>query len=126
VGSKFSFSQQSSSSSATSVTDEDSFGPRSRSPSAQKLLKRGRSPDQNVSPPKSRYSSYERSGLERDTEPWGNTAGSTELDESEWDLSMRLELARQNSLSQQHTGDMTTQRTELSLQETIAEGVPRL
>ncbi len=99
----FKFSQRSVSTTATSLVEDESPGSsRSRGLSPMKLFKRGLSPSQASSPSKSRESSRERSSIEHDLSQNG---ASMPFDDSEMDLSMRLELARQNSLSQHHTGD---------------------
>ncbi|KAF8338748.1 uncharacterized protein EI90DRAFT_3038954 [Cantharellus anzutake] len=99
----FKFSQRSVSTTATSLVEDESLSfSRSRSTSPRKLYKSGRSPSQASSPSKSRESSRERSSVERELAVADTTMP---CDESEVDLSMRLELARQNSLSQHQTSE---------------------
>lgn len=112
------FSSRSISTTATSVMDEDSFGHKSRD-SPRKQYNRGRSPGGASSPSKSRDSSRERHSVERELVSRSPTP---DPDRSGWDLSMRLELARQNSLSQQHTGEPERLQRPKNPPESIMEG----
>lgn len=131
----FKFSQRSGSTAASSVVDDESFSQKSRESSPRKLFKRGRSPELGIrsgsnSPTKSRDSSRERftamyADEDEDEVRTAETIHATvpASDQSEWDLSLRLELARQNSLSQSVAGDVVTERrTERYTHETIVEG----
>lgn len=121
---------------------EDSLGVAHKSKSStspRKLFKRGRSPEERPrsrsgSPSKSRETSLERSSSPYRPAPTSVAAVSASTseyelvnDESSLDLSLRLELARHNSvtLSQQHSGTSSNYVRSSTLppvQDTIAEG----
>ncbi|KAG6911239.1 hypothetical protein DXG01_003106 [Tephrocybe rancida] len=132
------FSQRSASTAATSVMDEDASFFGSRSSRGKNLFKRGKSPggstsDSERSPSRhlagsvssSRSGSTSR-GLDSDDSDQEGDDGdffinSRELDESERDLALQLELARRNSKNQ-HTKEMPALPLEAPVEATIYEG----
>lgn len=139
-GSLTKFSHRSNSTAATSVSmmDDDSSFFSSRSSRSKKLLKRGKSPggstsdsdrspsrlaqsfsfSRSRSPSRERHTDY--SDVEEDDD--GTVLAKTkELDSSEWDLAMQLELARRNSKNQ-HGKQMPSLPIEAPIEATIYEG----
>lgn len=130
------FSQRSMSTAPTSVMDGDSLGQKSRQ-SPRKLFSRGKSPEQTSpskgSPSKSLDSSLEFAAMSYDALSRSASVmqGSSDdrhprsmvTDDSELDLSLRLELARHNSLTQQNTGPSQQRRIQHSVEDTILEGL---
>ena len=137
---KFSRRSNSTATAATtvSITDDDSLGTRRSNSKSRKLLKRSKSPAPSESeldkpspsrrssraestPPRPRSQCDERrseGGL--DDESHARVLHKMDMDESEWDLTMRLELARKNS--NQHGKQATAIAFEKPLEETIYEG----
>ena len=112
------FSTRSTSTAATSVlTDEDSC---QGSPSRK--LQRGRKTHSGVSSPASRSGSRSRS-REREESPAHGYDNHTDypMDESDWDLHTRLELARRNSRNQ-HGNERKAFATNPPVEDTIYEG----
>lgn len=137
-GSLTKFSHRSNSTAATSVMDDDSSFFSSRSSRSKKLLKRGKSPggstsdsdrspsrlaqsfsfSRSRSPSRERHTDY--SDVEEDDD--GTVLAKTkELDSSEWDLAMQLELARRNSKNQ-HGKQVPSLPIEAPVEATIYEG----
>ncbi|KAF8592181.1 hypothetical protein K439DRAFT_1626199 [Ramaria rubella] len=114
------FSTRSTSTAATSMMDEDSYH---GSPSRK--LQRGRkSPSEMSSPSRSRTHSHSRS-RERRESPGHGSGGRIghPLDESDWDLNTRLELARRNSRNQ-HGKELPQFPTNPPVEDTIYEEEP--
>jgi protein ECT2 len=113
------FSTRSTSTAATSVLmDEDSYHG-----SPTRKLQRGRkSPSAVSSPARSRCNSRSRS-RERGESPAHELDGHPgyAMDESDWDLNTRLELARRNSRNQ-HGKEPPTLATNPPVEDTIYEG----
>ncbi|TFY55472.1 hypothetical protein EVG20_g9304 [Dentipellis fragilis] len=136
---RFSHSSKSTVTAATSMSsmDEDSFaGSRSSSRSRKLLKKRSKSPMSAESSPRrsrsqpqsrevsrERMSGYASSPAEDDEETVTMPQPVEDMDESEWDLTRRLELARQNSQNQ-HGGPPLTLSWEQPVEETIYEEEP--
>lgn len=107
---------------ATSLADDDSFCVSKSSSLRRKLVGRGRSPGEGSSPlsrsaPSSRNSSREppcSDGEDGDRAPIRH-------DQSDKDLSMRLELARRNSQNQ-HGKQVMTPSLDRPIEDTIYEG----
>ncbi|KAH7931234.1 hypothetical protein BV22DRAFT_1115616 [Leucogyrophana mollusca] len=125
---KFSHRSNSTATAATSLAsnDDDSFFANRSSSSRRKLVKRGRSPGSGRSSPESRSNSVSRSPSkermsysEAEEEP----DVVLRLDQSDRDLSMRLELARRNSQNQ-HGKQIPTPSFERPVEETIYEEEP--
>jgi protein ECT2 len=129
---KFSRRSNSTTTVATSVSavEEDSFFASKPISRSRKLLKRAKSPAGDVSPsrssskPGSRSNSRSRSPSQERvlcSEDEDEDPPLQQMDQSEWDLAMRLELARQNSQNQHgrqvHAGPM-----EMPSEATIYEG----
>lgn len=131
---KFSRRSNSTATAATTV-DDDSLGAHRTPPRPRKLLKRGKSPEFDKSSPirrsarsesastsRSRSQSSERELDSRDGEKaHGSALNSAEMDQSEWDLTMRLELARRNS--NQHGKQVAGAVYEKPKEEVIYEGI---
>jgi protein ECT2 len=135
---KFSRRSNSTATAATtvSITDDDSLGTRRSNSKSRKLLKRSKSPApseneldkpspsrrlraESAPPPRSqRDERGSEDGL--DAESHARVLHKMDMDESEWDLTMRLELARKNS--NQHGKQATSIAFEKPLEETIYEG----
>ncbi|KDQ64245.1 hypothetical protein JAAARDRAFT_27871 [Jaapia argillacea MUCL 33604] len=114
------FSHRSNSTAATTIStmdDDDSFGTNKSLPRSKKLTKRGRSPGgsesekEGMSSKGSRGSSRSRSKTREldmaysageEEQSGGVTFPPRNMDQSEWDLALRLNLARQNSQNQDH------------------------
>ncbi|KAI0050211.1 hypothetical protein FA95DRAFT_662337 [Auriscalpium vulgare] len=141
-GSLMRFSQRSVSTAATSVEDESFSGSRSSSRSRKLLKRRSKSPKSGEEPdsaspqrPHSRSGSRSQT-VSRETSPSpfddsGDVDASLaqptkSMDQSEWDLTQRLELARRNS--QQHgKGPLPAVPSwEAPIEETIYEEMPPL
>jgi hypothetical protein len=133
---KFSHRSNSTATAATSVSamDDDTFFASKSVPKSRKLLKRAKSPigsGSEASPgrrskPNSRSNSRSRSpsrerGLPNsdDEDDEGRTL--QQMDQSEWDLAMRLELARRNSQNQ-HGPQVQATSMETPVEATIYEG----
>lgn len=139
-GSLMKFSHRSNSSATTAATstmdDESFFG--SKSSKSKKLLKRSKSPGgyvsepdrpspaRGISAPVSRSQSPSKgrgeqdySDVEDDDTVMGKPA---DLDSSEWDLAMKLELARQNSKNQ-HGKQVAPMAIDTPGEATIYEGM---
>ncbi|KAG6854872.1 hypothetical protein C0991_012062 [Blastosporella zonata] len=133
------FSQRSNSTAATSVMDEDASFLGSRSSRGKKILKRGKSPGGStsdserspghhlagsVSSTRPRSTSREPdSDSDREEDDDAFFTNSRELDESERDLALQLELARRNSKNQ-HTKEMPALPLEPPVEATIYEEEP--
>ncbi|KAA1466780.1 hypothetical protein DENSPDRAFT_767026 [Dentipellis sp. KUC8613] len=137
---RFSHSSKSTVTAATSLSssmDEDSLaGSRSSSRSRKLLKRRSKSPMSAESSPRrarsqpqsrevsrERVSGYASSGREDDEDTVTMPQPVEDMDESEWDLTRRLELARQNSQNQ-HGGPPLTPSWEEPVEETIYEEEP--
>ncbi|KAH9077249.1 hypothetical protein EDB83DRAFT_2504476 [Lactarius deliciosus] len=127
------FSQRSSSTitaatSISSMDDEIRNGTRSSRPKsrARRLLGRSRSPKGSGSEPEgSPKRPTSRSGsLSRILTPDDVVAERRNMDESEWDLTMRLELARRNSQNQHSKGAVEQPPWDGPVEETIYEDNP--
>ncbi|KAF9226615.1 hypothetical protein BS17DRAFT_775896 [Gyrodon lividus] len=102
---KFSYRSGSTATAVTSLAsgDDDSFSVNRSASSRRKLVKRGRSPGSGRSSPQPASASVSRSASRDRTEVGddGDVADiETRLDQSDPDLTMRLELARRNSQNQ--------------------------
>ncbi|EIW82335.1 hypothetical protein CONPUDRAFT_164953 [Coniophora puteana RWD-64-598 SS2] len=120
---KFSSRSGSIATAATSMgsQEEESSGSKSL---RRKLTKRGRS-NSATSPPRSRTQSLSRSASQERLQPLRNEDDDIvlQLDKSDHDLSVRLELARQNSQNQ-HARHATSMSFEGRYEETIFEEEP--
>lgn len=131
------FSQRSMSTALTSVLDGDSLGQKSRQTSPRKLFSRGKSPEQTLkgSPSKLLDGSLEFAAMSYETlsrsasVAEGNSGDQRHQsmvgDNSELDLSLRLELARHNSLTHQNNGSSQQRRVQLSAEDALLEGLPQ-
>ncbi|KAG6831397.1 hypothetical protein H0H92_010999 [Tricholoma furcatifolium] len=133
------FSQRSASTAATSIMDDDTSFFGSRSSRGKKLLKKGKSPggstsDSEKSPrrrmagsvsSRSRSASRGRDSDDSDVEENDSSffADSRELDDSERNLAMQLELARRNSKNQD-TKEVPELPLEAPVEPTIYEEEP--
>ncbi|KAG6903484.1 hypothetical protein C0995_005507 [Termitomyces sp. Mi166 len=134
------FSHRSNSTAATSVMDDDASFFGSRSSRGKKLLKRGKSPGGStsdsekspscslagsVSSSRSRSASRERNSYHSDHEDDDDAffMNSRELDASERDLALQLELARRNSKNQ-HTKEVPSLPLDEPVEPTIYEEEP--
>ncbi|KAF8557012.1 hypothetical protein OG21DRAFT_1596146 [Imleria badia] len=120
---KFSYRSGSTNTAATSlISGDDSSSANKSSSSHKKLVKRGRSPGSGRSSPQqiSRSSSSEQHDDGDDEDRVDNPMI---LDRSDPDLTMRLELARQNSQSQ-HGKYIPTPTMEKTVEDTIYEEEP--
>ncbi|KAH7914399.1 hypothetical protein BJ138DRAFT_1143943 [Hygrophoropsis aurantiaca] len=123
---KFSHRSNSTATAATSIAsnDDESLFPNRSSGSRRKLIKRGRSPGSGRSSPESRSNPISRSpSKERisscsEVEEDLNTV--LRPDQSDRDLSMRLDLARRNSQNQ-HGKQLPAPSLEKPIEETIYE-----
>ncbi|KAF8076555.1 hypothetical protein FPV67DRAFT_1618362 [Lyophyllum atratum] len=139
-GSLTKFSSRSNSTAATSIMDDDTSFFSSRSSRSKKLTKRGKSPngwvsDSDKSPTRrlaeslsfsrSRSPSRERDGGGSDVEEVDSTmfAKTRDLDESDRDLALQLELARRNSKNQ-HGKEIPSLPLEGPVEATIYEEEP--
>ncbi|KAF5388006.1 hypothetical protein D9615_000543 [Tricholomella constricta] len=136
-GSLTKFSNRSNSTAATSIMDDDSSFFGSRTSRSKKLSKRGKSPggwisDSDKSPSRrlTRPLSFSRSrspSRERDSDMEGDDstlfAKTKELDDSERDLALQLELARRNSKNQ-HGKEIPSLPLEEPVEATIYEEEP--
>ena len=114
--------------------DGDSLGQKSRQSSPRKLFSRGKSPEQTSpsrgSPSKSldgslefaamSYEALSRSASTEESNSVDPRPHSMVTDDSELDLSLRLELARHNSLTQPNNGP--SQQRGIQPEDTIPEG----
>lgn len=133
------FSHRSTSTAATSVMDDDASFLGSRSSRGKKLLKRGKSPGGStsdsekspscllarpVSSSRSRSTSRERDNYRSENEDEDDVffINSRELDDSERDLALQLELARRNSKNQ-HTKEVPPLPLDEPIEPTIYEGL---
>lgn len=126
----FKFSQRSNSTMGSSVPDEDSMGHRGR-----RTSKRGKSPGLGYTSEPERERSISRMSPDKtgssyavsDEEAFNvsrETLGHPHGDNSEFDLSMRLELARKNSQSQGQAPSKQPERLDpTQLADTILEGI---
>ncbi|KAF8622083.1 hypothetical protein AX15_007227 [Amanita polypyramis BW_CC] len=135
-GSLMKFSHRSNSTAATTVSsiDDDDFFASSKSSRTRQSTNRGKSPLGNSS-------DSEKDILSQDTSRYSSRAVSREatpefsdgevvivgkmkeLDTSDWDLAMKLELARQNSMNQ-HGNQPTSLVMEIPVEDTIYEEGP--
>ncbi|KAG5716704.1 Rho guanine nucleotide exchange factor gef2 [Termitomyces sp. T112] len=135
------FSHRSASTAATSVMDDDASFFESRSSRGKKLLKRGKSPggstsDSEKSPschlaepvsscrsrsPSRKRDKYDSADEDDDDDAFFTNA--RELDDSERDLALQLELARRNSKNQ-HTKEMPPLPLDEPIEPTIYEEEP--
>jgi hypothetical protein len=131
------FSQRSMSTAPTSVMDGDSLGQKSRHSSPRKLFSRSKSLEQTSasrgSPSRSLDGSFEFAAMSYEALPRSASMEKSNsdhprphsmvTDDSELDLSLRLELARHNSLTQQNNGPSQQRRLQPGVEETILEGL---
>lgn len=120
------FSSRSNSTAATTIDDDDDDFTASKSSRAQQSTGGNTSDSDRDTPSRntSRYSS-KASSRERTTDYSDDDAiivsKMKDLDTSDWDLAMKLELARQNSMNQ-HNERPTGLTLEVPLEDTIYEG----
>ncbi|KIJ70110.1 hypothetical protein HYDPIDRAFT_104781 [Hydnomerulius pinastri MD-312] len=127
---KFSYRSNSTATGATSLAsgDDDSFSMNRSASSRRKLVKRGRSPGSGRSSPEPISASASRSASPDKPAPRSDVEGAgvaMKLDQSDHDLTMRLELARRNSQNQ-HGKSVPTSTLQGPVEDTIYEEGPPL
>ncbi|RDB22757.1 hypothetical protein Hypma_010026 [Hypsizygus marmoreus] len=141
---KFSHRSNSTATAATSIMDDDSSFFASKSSRSKKLLKRGKSPggstsdnerspsrlvrsftlSRSRSPSRERDTDYSDVDDDEDEDDETILAKTRELDASERDLAMQLELARRNSRNQ-HGKDVPSLPLDIPVEATIYEEEPQ-
>ncbi|OAX44507.1 hypothetical protein K503DRAFT_861342 [Rhizopogon vinicolor AM-OR11-026] len=119
---KFSHRSNSTATAATSLADDDSFYGSKSSSSRRKSVNRGRSPG-NGSPPLSWSAPSSRDSSKAPSDGEGEDEAPIRHDQSDKDLSMRLELARRNSHNQ-HGKQVTAPSLDRPIEDTIYEEDP--